>query len=120
MDTVTNDKYVVFKREELFEMMGQFLPLGAADCAPIAAKMIESVDQARIRDAVVIRRQDRFAANAFETYADQILSMVEMASSYTGLGFSVDSETLAGLSALADFFKDQAELSRRTQRKLPD
>ena len=75
MGTVThkNEKYITFKREEFFQMMGQLaLPPWAApdgtlvgtdwDCAPIAQQIEALADEVSLDDAVVIRRQDLFAS----------------------------------------------------------
>src|SRR5580765_3759412 len=78
----SEDKYVVFKREDFYQMMG-FLALppwrdystgelvGAAmDCAPIASQIEIEVEKIRLQDAVVIRRQEKFASPALATYAN--------------------------------------------------
>ena len=105
MDTLnlpedTDDKYVTFNRRELkraFERKG--LPF------PNFLKMLE------INDAVVIRRQDKFASPALATYASMI-SMVATNHS--------DPDVAKELLAIADYFEGQAQLAAAEGYKLPD
>lgn len=100
-----NDKYVVLKKEDFDRMLGKLeLPGGSS--------IAEEAQAHLVKDAVVIRRQDRFAASAFDTYSSQILGYLEIAED---MGI-YDPE----LEALADFFADQAHLARQGERKLPD
>lgn len=132
MDPVTHDvdispiadeKYIVFKRERFHTMMGYLaLPpwrnrdtgeLVGTDlpCAPLADEILHEVDREMINDAVVIRRQDMFAAPALATYA----SMIAMAAK----GQS-DPEVAARLLGVADYFQQQSEAAAEEGWKLPD
>lgn len=127
-----DDKYVVFKRTDFFEMMGMLaLPpytgktstgkverAGAHwDCAPIAAKIEDISGKYAVPDAVVIRRQDVFSAPALDAYASAIQVALEVLSA-TAMAGNVDG--LDELRDIADFFSDQAAKAWAEQRKLPD
>lgn len=109
-----DSKYVVFKRNELFEMLGQFLP-EHGDCAPVAQRMTEAVDEALLDDAVVIRRQDVFAPPALDAYANAIMCAVEIFKADGGPIGRADQ-----LEKIAQYFHEQATMSWDTNRKLPD
>lgn len=109
-DQMKDEKYVVFKRNEFYEMMGALaLPPyegvddngGNVDCAPIAEKIINTVEATAIDDAVVIRRQDVFSTPALDAYYF-VLRLLER------------------LQDIADHFHTQAQLAWNTDRKLPD
>jgi hypothetical protein len=64
-------KYIVFKRDEFYELMGELaLPRGDVDCAPVAAHIIERAEATAVPDATVIRGQDILAPLALHAYAD--------------------------------------------------
>jgi hypothetical protein len=97
---IHNDKYVVFKRSVWDKNFG-------------SSGLAFAVD-----DAIVIRRQDRFAASALDTYADQIQAMVELSEDH---GHPMPSAMRDRMLSLSDFFRDQARMSREsTFRKFPD
>ena len=123
MGTVNDEKYIVFRREEFFQMMGQLaLPPyqdphtgdqvgGDWDCAPIADNIQSTADIISLRDAVVIRRQDYLAAPALATYAD----CIGLVSKTTE-----DEELQKRLLAVADYFHQQAQLAAEEGHKWPD
>jgi hypothetical protein len=125
-----DNKYMVFKRSEFYEMMGRLaLPpyngqtstgrkerAGAHwDCAPIAANIQEVAERTCVPDAVVIRRQDVFAPPALDAYANAIATAVEVMK--VSMGFEDQAALLMGV---ADYFSDQAAKAWQERRKLPD
>lgn len=91
------EKYVIFKYEDFHSWAAEF----DQDCPEM------------VRDAVVIRRQDIFAAPALDAYANSILIAAEI----LGEG----SDDYPRLLDTANFFHDQASRSWQTpNRKLPD
>lgn len=117
---MSQDKYIVFKRNEFFEMMGYLaLPpwedngtlLGAdMDSAPQAAAILAEVAKHELADAVVIRRQDRFASPCLFTYANMIALVADNID---------DKERGKELLRIADYFHDQAVLAADDGYKLP-
>lgn len=103
-----DEKFVVFKRDEFerwasraVHQLGLDVPL-----IPLA-----------VDDAVVIRRQDMFAASALDTYADSIAVAISV------MGMCSDDNvngTVSRLQRIADYFRAQAELARDTHGKVPD
>ncbi len=91
-----DDKYVVFKKEDW-------------DTAYVAG------DMRPLDDAVVIRRQDIFAAPAFFEYAGQIRTTIEIMKQ-EGCWFEQNHH----LEDIADYFMQQGEEAMRSERKLPD
>lgn len=91
----TDDKYIVFKRTELIEALrgGAFGPLP------------------EIHDAVVIRRQDLFAAPALATYA-ACIAIARLT--------ATDEVVRKSLLDVADYFQRQSELAAAEGWKLPD
>jgi len=118
---INDQKYIVFKRSEFFEFMGEFgLPpwhdhdgelIGVkVDCAELTEKMIRKVGETELVDAVVIRRQDKFASPCLLTYA----AMIGMVADNCGnLLLQED------LKAIADYFQRQGELAGEEGYKLP-
>lgn len=95
------NKYVTFKRDEFLRWLEEDVqPMAAAEFMP---------DE--IPDAVVIRRQDLFAAPALATYAD----CIGLVSKTTD-----DKELQKRLLKVADFFQDQAKLAADEGYKWPD
>lgn len=86
-DKLKNEKYYVFKNEK--GLVG-----------------------ARVEDAVVIRKQDVFAAPALDAYSNAITCAVEL--------MPDDSPHKERLKDLADFFHQQAVESWIMDRKIPD
>lgn len=124
MTKVDDQKYIVFKREEFFQLMGELaLPPFVGheeasakwDCAPLAERIAERCNQTALNDAVVIRRQDVFAAPALEAYANAIVCAIQIA----GQGSSLNGSSIAALQEIADYFHEQAEKSYGSDRKLP-
>jgi|SRR5688572_12790160 len=129
-EELTHQKYIVFKWAEFYEMMGKLaLPpyygqtssgrqekAGAHwDCAPIAQLIKKVAEEYALGDAVVIRRQDIFAAPALEAYANAITCVIDVLTNQSDpSGKSMD------LRDIADYFHEQAEKSYEGQRKLPD
>lgn len=119
-----DEKYIVFKRNEFYEMMGALaLPPyegtgddgRSVDCAPIAQRIIRTAEETALGDAVVIRRQDVFAPPALDAYANAITVALEL----TVHGVS-NSERARRLKDIADYFHEQAKLAWTTNRKIPD
>ena len=91
-----DSKYIVFKRAELYD--------------GISVEIRNEVDKLAIQDAVVIRRQDRFASPCFLTYS----IMMGMVAENHG-----DPVASAELLAIADYFHDQGVLAGEEGWKLP-
>ena len=137
-EPVDGSKYIVFKRNEFFELMGALaLPpyfgqtttgrkekAGAHwDCAPIAEDIQKAVAAVELDDAVVVRRRDIFAAPALEAYANAMQCVIEALNQRgiehegNGAGYS----TVDRLRDIADYFHEQSEKSYSdANRKLPD
>ena len=128
---VDDQKYIVFKRDAFYEMMGRLaLPphygqtatgkverAGAHwDCAPIAEAIKEDAERTCLADAVVIRRQDVFAPPALDAYANAIQCVIETMTH----GFGASGERMLHLKEVADYFHEQACKAWDAQRKLPD
>lgn len=116
MTTTHDEKYIVFKREEFFQMLGQLLPTDDTDCAPIAERMIELAEANKLEDAVVIRGQDKFAATAFDSYADSVMLAIDLIQDFSVFP---DEGKIKYLNGLAEFFRARAATSREMNRKLP-
>ena len=121
--TPHDNKYVVFKRHEFYEMMG-FLALPPwrdthtgqlvatdLDAAPLAADIAREVERRVIDDAVVIRRQDYFASPALASYAASIAIAAKLTD---------DGKRRAQLVEVADYFQRQSELAAEEGWKTPD
>jgi hypothetical protein len=105
-ESLKDEKYIVFKRDEFIKAMTPY----AFNYASAELKAEQMLDLA-IPDAVVIRRQDKFASPALYTYANMI-SMVAMMDS--------DLVRQRELLDIADYFQTQAELAGDEAWKLPD
>lgn len=100
---VEDDKYVVFKRDEFNEWL---------DGDRKDRDLPRYLD-----DAVVIRRQDVFAAPALDAYANCISAAVQVMK----LGGTEYSNGQARrLQNVADYFQAQAEAAREVLPKIPD
>lgn len=107
-----DNKYIVFKRDQFFEMMGGFLPKGDIDCAPIAAEMVAASLVYSLDDAVVIRTQDPFAGPALHGYAAGIALFVRL---------GAPDEDAQRLQSIADYFHERAvEADEAVDSHLPD
>lgn len=92
---MADDKYIVFKREDF-----ETFVWGNSNYTPW-----------EVEDAVVIRRQDKFASPCLATYAAMIgLVAMEIP----------DSDRRQELLRIADYFEDQAKLAAEEGHKLPD
>jgi len=106
---MTDEKYITFKREEFQEMIDDYKIVGSSK---------ENVNKwARdhaLRDSVVIRLKDEFAAAALHTYANSI----SVAARAIGMHAPTTSKRL---SEIADYFHTQAVKSDDlAEHKLPD
>lgn len=95
----TDDKYMVFKRQEFMETVGDIEGLSTR------------YDALALKDAVVIRRQDKFASPCLLTYA----AMIGMVGNE-----HPDPKIRAELLDIADYFQRQGELAGDEGFKLPD
>jgi len=109
MDSVDNEKYVTFKREEFVTWIGLLSTMDLRETNP-GALLTEALEL-RLEDAVVIRRQDLFAAPALATYASMIGMVAQNISNPT-----VSKELLS----IADYFDHQAGIAADEGYKLPD
>lgn len=111
-------KYIVFKRNEFYELMGELaLPRGDVDCAPVATHIIERAEAVAVPDATVIRGQDLFAASALHAYANSIAVALAIINGSP----SAPPELRVRLSHTADYFHERAVEAEATEyRKLPD
>lgn len=96
-------KYVVFKQEEWDEWKRG------------NGRYQNTPDE--VEDAVVMRRQDVFAAPAFRVYANSMAASMVVAAKLVAPGLHLESETI---SKIARYFQEQAELSESEDRKVPD
>lgn len=103
-------KYVVFKKTEWDESMSSYLSQQKARGYPVPLP-----DE--VEDAVVMRRQDVFAAPAFRVYANSMAASMVVAAKLVAPGLHLESETI---SKIARYFEEQAELSEAEDRKVPD
>jgi len=65
-----------------------------------------------VEDAVVIRRQDKFAPPALDAYANAITMVIEAG--------NLALPSRQRLQSIADYFHDQASKAWTESRKLPD
>ena len=78
-------------------------------------RVFKAGDGVEIDDAVVIRLKDPFAATALFTYANTILSFMEL------FGKRLDEWEEGRLQEIADYFHNQAVQSQAiTKKRLPD
>lgn len=101
-EEIDEQKYIVFKREDLFSKKGFNMPIMQAILEAMA-----------VPDAVVIRRQDVFAAAGLYAYANGIHTALDISR-----GLSEEERT--HMRALADFFSTQAVKSEADARRMPD
>jgi len=96
-------KYVVFKREELDELLGE---IAGVDVNHVTSRFA----QITLDDALVIRKQDVFASQALYAYAHQILTTIEI---LNNPNLSLENIDTDYLQELADFFASQADDAAR-------
>ena len=102
-DMPTDDKYLVFKRNELLELLASL---------PAHQEMaFTGAERLSLKDAVVIRRQDKFASPCLLTYA----AMIGMVGNE-----HPEPKIRAELLDIADYFQRQGELAGDEGFKLPD
>jgi len=93
--TDTDDKYITFKRDDLISVTDGYVTFKKSDELP---------------DAVVIRRQDKFASPALATYASCIaITAAEL-----------PEPQRSSLLQVSDYFEGQARLAADEGHKLPD
>lgn len=128
---IGDGKYVVFKVEDFFTMMGMLgLPPawgedgdgntigGELDCAVLAERITDVAKRHEVGDATVIRDQDVLSASTLDAYSDAALIVADiLVMSQKGLkGKVVD-----GLLARAEFFRARAQRARECpNKKIPD
>lgn len=95
---VTDEKYVVFKREE-FEMCMAALAL------EVAGEVVHDIKRRSLPDAVVIRTRDVFAGPALHGYAAGIHLGISVAAH---LSSSVRDGRGRSLMSTADYFSERA------------
>jgi hypothetical protein len=95
-DMPTDEKYATFKMEHALSITDGYITFRTSDVLP---------------DAVVIRRQDKFASPCLATYAAMI-GLVAM--NHT------DAKVRADLLDISDYFERQAALAADEGYKLPD
>lgn len=105
----TDEKYVTFNRQDLMEWLGEMSTLDWRDRPP--SLFVDDVNTLAIHDAVVIRRQDKFASPCLLTYASMIGMVGEN---------HPDPKVRAELLDIADYFQRQGELAGEEAYKLPD
>ena len=105
-----NEKYVVFKRED-WEAARAAVAAGYE-----AVEVVHGLELEEVQDAVVIRRQDVFAAPALDAYANSIRVALEADVMMT----SEANPRRKALERTADYFHEQAVLAWETDRKVPD
>jgi hypothetical protein len=109
---LSEEKYLVFKSSELIELFGRYgLPKGDEDCAPVAEAILTDIEDKRLKDAVVIRKQDVFAGPALHVYAHTIAITARIAE---------DADIEKQLMGIADYFHEQAVDADSFSGKLPD
>ena len=100
-DMPTDEKYITFKRSDLLEWLSEVTTEG----------YFNDIDAMALHDAVVIRRQDKFASPCLLTYA----AMIGMVGAE-----HPDPKVRADLLDIADYFQRQGELAGDEAWKLPD
>jgi hypothetical protein len=106
-----DSKYVVFHREYHRQWMDEWPEVNPEE------------EPREIEDAVVIRRQDVFAASALFSYANSIRTateIMEMERAARGGDRTDLDEMVDRLNEIADYFVGQAELASKSASKIPD
>jgi len=102
-DMPSGEKYVTYNRQDFLEWI--------ASMPAYQERMHSDLEALAIKDAVVIRRQDKFASPCLLTYAAMIGMVGEN---------HPDPKVRAELLDIADYFQRQGELSGEEAWKLPD
>lgn len=124
---IGDGKYVVFKVEDFYTMMGRLaLPpawgvddnndvIGAnLDCAVLAEEITRVAKELEVPDATVLRDQDLLTAPALNAYADSALILHDLLAHYRQGGFE-------SLLDRCEFFRARAvRAQQHPNRKLPD
>lgn len=128
---IGDGKYVAFKLEDFYEMMGQLaLPPawgsdesgavigGNLDCAVLAERITEVAKMYEVPDGTVLRAQDIFTAPALFSYVNAIRVALELlGATHKGLR----TQEVERLEELADFFFGRAVMAQEsTVKKIPD
>jgi NTP pyrophosphatase (non-canonical NTP hydrolase) len=66
------DEYVILKKSDLFQYLGQFLPKGDVDCAPVAASMIEWVDENKMNMWTIPEFQKDMVEKTYRWFPDTV------------------------------------------------
>lgn len=103
MSQVDPLKYVVFNREEFYQLVKNF-------GVDLGERMSILLAETELPDAVVIRRQDKFASPCLLTYAATIAIVAED---------WPDPARKADLVAIADYFHEMGVLAGDEGFKLP-
>lgn len=113
------DKYVVFKKGEwdAWWEVWHGKMTDAIQGHEDPGRMGFKLDELRLEDAVVIRRQDVFAPPALDAYSNTLRTAVEALKAGKG---GYNDKLVAHLTEVADYFHEQASLSWETNRKMPD
>lgn len=104
-----DEKYVTFKSQEFLEYMDR---LCTQDVSRMSTDRIYGdLGRLSLKDAVVIRRQDKFASPVLATYANCIAIVAAE---------HPDPKIKAELLSISDYFEEQAQLAAEEGFKLPD
>lgn len=115
--TMQNDKYLVFKREEFMEFIQELIDRNI-DPAATTPKTIGALE-----DAIVIRRQDVFAAPGLYAYAHTIQTFIDAINFSEDWYAAMHSRTpdIEKLEQLRDFFAEMAMMAEQyPSKKIPD
>jgi hypothetical protein len=102
-------KYITFRREDFFQLIGLWTVKYMRSVE--IPELVKDLEDLELPDAVVIRRQDRFASPCLLTYAAMISIVAE---NYP------DEEKYRELQVIADYFHQQGVLAGEEGFKLPD
>lgn len=108
---IDRDKYTVFKTEDLKHWQDSVLRSLRGESVEASGEPIA------LKDCVVIRKSDVFAASALYAYASSIQTTIDILNA----SGSQETDLIRRLSDLADFFAGEADSSiHRSNRKIPD
>lgn len=105
--TPNDDKYITFKTDDFMMWVAH----GVADDEEKFKLAFNDAIMLSLDDAVIIRRQDYFAAPALAMYAATIATTIRLIE---------DPDRRAQLVAIADYFTRQSELAGDEGWKYPD
>ena len=103
-----DEKYIVFKREQLDKWLKDFVPDSVVQAELLADE---------IPDSVVIRKQDIFAGPALHAYASSISTAIEILEVY---GESFDTSKLRLEDIRTYFFEQANDADNIRSKKVPD